>query len=92
MQIQKNEVKNVTTSAILHGTKSAICLAALASLVAAAAILFPSERLGGDSYLQFVLKQGPFFTLTFSLLSVIWRDLDKNEGLVSAEPSQYVSA
>jgi len=82
----------MTTSSLRDIAKLLIYFAALGSLVAAAAAFFPSERLGSDTYLEFVLQQGPLFTLSFSFLSVIWSDLDKNEGLVSADPVQYVSA
>lgn len=80
------------TSSLHEFIKSPLWLVVLGSLIATANALFPSERFGSATYLQFVLAQGPLFTLSFSFLSVIWSDLDKNEGLVSADPARYVSA
>lgn len=87
---------------------SVLCLGALVLLVVGAGALLPllaqllqevgietaeGMRSGGASgYLKFVLEQGPLFTVTVAFISVIWVDLDRNAGMVSADPKKYVAA
>lgn len=82
----------MTKTTIRGDLVSAIYFACILILVVAGAKIYPSLKLDDDSYLLFVLKQGPLFALTFSLISVIWRDLDKKVDLISSDPARYASA
>ena len=46
----------------------------------------------GFNYIEFYLKSGVVAALSIMLLELAWKDLEKNEGLVSADPLNYIGA
>jgi len=44
------------------------------------------------SYVDWFMQQASFIGLTVSVVAVVWKDVDRNTGLVSADPRLYLGA
>lgn len=45
---------------------------------------------GSNGYFSFLLENGPFISLGFAFIGVVWKDLDSNIDLISSNPVHYV--
>jgi len=44
------------------------------------------------SYIDWYITKGPLFSIAASLFAIVWKDLDKNEKLISANPTIFLGA
>jgi len=66
---------------------------ALAGLLLACTINFYLFKyILGLNYFEFYLKSGVVVAFSILLLELAWKDLEKNDGLVSADPADYIGA
>ena len=71
---------------------TALSLVFLSSLVFIEYFLF-QRFLGRNTYFKFWIEQGPLIALSFTLIGLVWRNLDKQHpDLVSAHPGFYLVA
>lgn len=70
--------------------KLVVALGVVLSLVLFSQIVF--EKCLGGNYLSWYIDAGPFIGLATGVFSAAWGNIDRNTGLVSANPLEYFGA
>jgi hypothetical protein len=69
--------------------KSVLVFVLMLFLIAVNYFLF--YRLFDVNYFIWYLNDAPFISISLAFIGIIWNDLDRNLGLISADPSKFLS-